>query len=147
MNRAVSRELKLYQETDEELPFTIDPDGDDITNLRVTLNAPAGTPYEEGVFFLKLTIPPGYPASPPSVKFETKIYHPNIQDDGTICLEQLKSAWTPTYTLKHAVEFIYSLLEHPNWETPLVPAIGAQHEKDPAEFERQARQWTTQYAI
>jgi ubiquitin-protein ligase len=143
----VSKELQTYQESDEELPFTIDADGDDITKLRVTLNAPAGTPYENGIFFLKLTVPPGYPTSPPSIKFETKIWHPNIQEDGTICLDQLKSSWTPRYSLKHAVEFIYSLLEHPNWETPLVTAIGAQQEKDPQEFEKQARAWTSQYAI
>jgi ubiquitin-protein ligase len=147
MNRVLSSELKKYQDGDQDLPFTIDVVGDDSSQLRVTLNAPPGTPYEDGVFFLKLTVPSGYPTSPPSVKFETKIWHPNIQEDGTICLEQLKSAWTSTYTLKHAVEFIYSLLEHPNWESPLVTAIGAQHERDPAEFEKQARDWTAKFAI
>jgi ubiquitin-protein ligase len=115
--------------------------------LRVTLSPPLGSPYEDGLFFLALTIPTGYPTSPPSVKFETKIWHPNIQEDGTICLEQLKTDWTPAYTLKHAIEFIYSLLANPNWETPLVTAVGAQYQKDPKEFERQARAWTAQYAI
>jgi ubiquitin-conjugating enzyme E2 D/E len=147
MNKTVARELTAYENSEEELPFTIDPDGDDLTKLRVTLTPPPQTPYEGGVFFLKLTIPPGYPTSPPSIVFETKIWHPNIQEDGTICLEQLKSDWNPSFTLKHAVTFVYSLLENPNWDTPLVTAIGAQHTQDPKKFEEQARAWTAQYAI
>jgi ubiquitin-protein ligase len=44
--------------------------------------------------------------SPPSITFETKIWHPNIQEGGTICLEQLKSEWNPSFTLKHAITFV-----------------------------------------
>ena len=146
MNKAVQRELLQY-ENDDDLKFTIDVEDDDLSKLRVTLSPPENTPYEDGVFFLSMTIPQQYPSSPPSIKFETKIYHPNINSDGTICLEQLKSEWTPTYTLKHAIEFIYSLMANPNWETPLVASIGAQHEKDEKEFEKTAREWTAKYAI
>lgn len=145
MNQVVQRELLAYSQ-DEDLKFTIDPEEDDVSKLRVTLAPPAGTPYEDGIFFLSMTIPAQYPSSPPTIKFNTKIYHPNINEDGTICLEQLKSDWNPTYTLKHAIEFIYCLMEHPNWESPLIPAIGAQHDKDPAEFEKTAREWTKRYA-
>jgi ubiquitin-conjugating enzyme E2 D/E len=146
MNKAIQRELLLYSE-DDDLKFTIDPEDDDVSKLRVTLSPPDHTPYEEGVFFLSMTIPQQYPASPPNIKFETKIYHPNINEDGTICLEQLKSDWNASYTLKHAIEFIYCLMEHPNWDTPLVPAIGCEHDKDPEEFERKARDWTKKYAV
>ena len=144
-NKAVSRELLQYQD-DDSLKFTIDSEEDDLSKLRVTLSPPENTPYEEGIFFLSMTIPAQYPSSPPSIKFETKIYHPNINEDGKICLEQLKSDWKPTYTLKHAIEFIYYLLEHPNWESPLVASIGSQHEKDPKEFDKTAREWTKKYA-
>lgn len=146
MNKVVQRELLQYSQ-DDELKFTIDPEDDDVSKLRVTLVAPPESPYADGVFFLSMTIPAQYPSSPPSIKFETKIYHPNINEDGTICLEQLKKDWDPMFTLKHAIEFIYCLLEHPNWENPLIPAIGAQHAKDPAEFEKTAREWTARYAV
>ena len=145
MAKIVQAELANYAE-DDTLKFSIDAD-DDLTNLRVTLSPPEGTPYEEGIFFLTMTVPPQYPASPPVVKFETKIYHPNINEDGQICLEQLKAEWKPNYTLRHAIDFIYCLLENPNWDNPLNPAIGAQYQKDPKEFERVAREWTQKYAV
>ncbi|OHS95430.1 Ubiquitin-conjugating enzyme family protein [Tritrichomonas foetus] len=146
MNKAVQRELLQYAD-DDTLKFTIDPEDDDVSKLRVTLSPPEDSPYENGIFFLSMTIPQQYPSSPPSIKFETKIYHPNINDDGTICLEQLKTDWKPNYTLKHAIEFIYSLMANPNWDSPLVASIGAQHEKDPAAFEQTAREWTETYAV
>ncbi|KAK8881278.1 hypothetical protein M9Y10_004012 [Tritrichomonas musculus] len=144
--KAIERELLKYQD-DDTLKFAIDTEGDDITTLRVTLTPPENTPYEEGIFFLKVTVPPQYPTSPPNIEFETKIYHPNITDDGKICLGQLKADWKPTFTLKNAIEFVYYLLENPAWDSPLVTSIAAQHEKDPKAFEKTAREWTNQYAV
>ena len=144
MSQVVQAELVQYAE-DDTLQFTIDSDGK-LNELRVTLVPPQGTPYEDGNFFLTINIPPQYPSTPPTIKFETKIYHPNINEEGKICLEQLKSEWRPDYTLRHAIDFIYCLLQNPNWETPLVQSIGAQHEKNPEEFEKTAREWTEKYA-
>lgn len=146
MNKNVQRELLQYQD-DDELKFSIDVEDDDVNKLRVTLSPPEGTPYEDGIFFLEITIPPTYPSSPPDIIFITKIYHPNIDENGKICLEQLKSEWKSTYTLRNAIDFIYYLLEHPNWETPLVPQIGAEYKANPKEFERKARDYTNQYAV
>ena len=144
--RVLAQELMKYED-DETLPFTIDAEGDDITQLRVTLTPPEGTPYEGGIFFLSLSVPSQYPSSPPNIKFETKIYHPNINEEGKICLEQLKSDWKPNYTLKHAIEFIYYLLEHPNWDNPLVSAIGTQHANSEADFIKTAKEWTEKFAV
>ena len=95
---------------------------------------------------LSVTVPPQYPSLPPNIEFETKIYHPNITESGIICLESLKSEWKPIYTLKNAIDFIYFLLENPDWDSPLVPSISEQHKKDPKEFEKTAREWTMKYA-
>jgi ubiquitin-conjugating enzyme E2 D/E len=146
MNRAIQHELLRYSK-DDDLKFTIDPEDDDISKLRVVLTPPEDSPYAEGIFFLSMTIPQQYPASPPNIRFETKIYHPNINDDGTICLEQLKSDWNATYTIKHAIDFIYHLMENPNWETPLVASIGFEYQQDPEKFKAKAREWTKKYAV
>lgn len=91
-SKAIQRELLKYQD-DDDLKFAVEAEGDDLTNLRITLTPPENTPYEDGVFFLKVTIPPQYPSSPPNIQFETKIYHPNITEEGQICLGQLKADW------------------------------------------------------
>lgn len=117
MNGIISKELRKYQDQDD-LNFTIDCE-DDITELRVTLTAPEGTPYEDGLFFLKMHIPAQYPASAPTIEFETKIYHPNIDENGKICMQSLKEMWNPTFDLKKAIDFVYELLKNPDWTNPL----------------------------
>jgi ubiquitin-conjugating enzyme E2 D/E len=144
--KKLQEEFALYAE-DESLKFTIDTVDDDVTNLRVSLSGPEESPYADGLFFLSLTVPATYPSTAPSIKFETKIYHPNIQDDGTICLEQLKSDWKATFTLDKAISFVYCLMEHPNWDMPLVSAIGQEHKENPALFEKKAKEFTAKYAV
>jgi len=57
------------------------------------------SPYSGGVFFLSITFPTDYPWKPPKVSFTTKIFHPNINSNGLICLNILRDEWHPVLTI------------------------------------------------
>lgn len=60
---------------------------------------PPDSPFQGGVFFLNIHFPADYPFKPPKISFTTKIYHPNINAQGGICLDILKNAWSPALTI------------------------------------------------
>lgn len=70
------------------------------------------SPYAGGVFFLSITFPTDYPFKPPKVSFTTKIYHPNINANGSICLDILRDQWSPALTISkgwHTRKFMFFL--------------------------------------
>lgn len=121
-------------------------DGDDIYNWTATIMGPAGTPYHGGVFYLNITFPQNYPFKPPKVHFVTKIYHPNINSGGGICLDILKENWSPALTVAKVLISICSLLDDPNPDDPLVPDIARQFKDQRAAYDITAREWTQHYA-
>ena len=64
------------------------------------LSHTAGTPYEGGVFRMKLVLSRDFPASPPQGFFLTKIFHPNVAKNGAICVNTLKRDWKPDHGIK-----------------------------------------------
>lgn len=58
--------------------------------IALQIHGPAQSPYEGGIFRLELFLPEDYPMTPPKIRFLTKIYHPNIDKLGRICLDVLK---------------------------------------------------------
>lgn len=75
------------------------PIGDDLFHWQATIMGPSDSPYAGGVFFLNLHFPTDYPFKPPKVNFTTKIYHPNINSNGSICLDILRDQWSPALTI------------------------------------------------
>lgn len=119
---------------------------DDLFNWEATIIGPDGTPYSGGVFILNILFPHDYPFKPPKIKFNTKIYHPNINSTGQICLDILKEQWSPALTINKVLLSICSLLNEPNPNDPLVPDIANKFKDDRLAFDRSARDWTLRYA-
>ena len=69
------------------------------STLQATILGPSESPYEGGVFFLNIHFPTDYPFKPPKFAFTTRIYHPNINSNGAICLDILRSQWSPALTV------------------------------------------------
>ncbi|KAH9673441.1 UBC core domain-containing protein [Citrus sinensis] len=104
-------------------------------------------PYAGGVFLVTIHFPPDYPFKPPKVAFRTKVFHPNINSNGSICLDILKEQWSPALTISKVLLSICSLLTDPNPDDPLVPEIAHMYKSDKAKYEATARSWTQKYAM
>ena len=107
---------------------------------------PTDSPYEGGLFELDIQLPPDYPFRPPTVTFTTKIYHPNINATGMICLDILKDQWTPALSIGKVLLSISSLLTDPNPRDPLMGDIARQYETNRELFNQTAREWTLRHA-
>ena len=121
-------------------------DEKDQYHWQATIMGPKDSPYEGGVFFLNITFPADYPFKPPKVAFTTKIYHPNINAQGGICLDILKDQWSPALSISKVLLSISSLLADANPKDPLMPDVARLYETNREEFNRVAREWTLQYA-
>ena len=114
---------------------------------QATIMGPDDSPFAGGVFFLNIHFPTDYPFKPPKFQFITKIYHPNINSNGSICLDILKDQWSPALTVSKVLLSISSLLTDANPDDPLVPDIAQQYKADRAKYETTAREWTRKYAM
>ena len=121
-------------------------DEKDIYSWQAMIEGPDDSPYQGGIFFLKINFPKDYPFKAPKINFTTKIYHPNINSNGSICLDILKDQWSPALTLSKVLLSISSLLTDPNPDDPLVPEIAIIYKDDKATFESNAAEWTRLYA-
>ncbi|XP_078198420.1 ubiquitin-conjugating enzyme E2 D4 isoform X4 [Callithrix jacchus] len=118
-----------------------------VFHWQATIMGPNDSPYQGGVFFLTIHFPTDYPFKPPKVAFTTKIYHPNINSNGSICLDILRSQWSPALTVSKVLLSICSLLCDPNPDDPLVPEVAHTYKADREKYNRLAREWTQKYAI
>ncbi|XP_072051338.1 ubiquitin-conjugating enzyme E2 2-like [Amphiura filiformis] len=121
-------------------------DDHDFFHWQATIMGPKDSPYQGGVFFLNIQFPTDYPFKPPKVSFTTKIYHPNINSNGSICLDILRSQWSPALTISKVLLSICSLLDDPNPDDPLVPEIARIYKTARPRYVSLAKEWTNKYA-
>jgi ubiquitin-conjugating enzyme (huntingtin interacting protein 2) len=94
-----------------------------------------------------IQIPKEYPFKPPIMRFETKVWHPNVSSaNGAICLDILKNEWSPALTLRTALLSLQALLSTPNPDDPQDGQVAKQYKGDFKAFESTAKYWTETYA-
>ena len=121
-------------------------DDEDMYQWQASIVGPDDSCYTGGVFFLNIHFPTDYPFKPPKITFQTKIYHPNINSNGSICLDILKDQWSPALTISKVLLSISSLLTDPNPDDPLVPEIAKLYKENKTAYEEKASEWTRKYA-
>lgn len=111
------------------------------------VTGPEDSPFEGGLFKLELFLPEDYPMSAPKVRFITKIYHPNIDRLGRICLDILKDKWSPALQIRTVLLSIQALLSAPNPDDPLANDVAELWKVNEVEAIRNAKEWTRRYAM
>ncbi|XP_059056377.1 ubiquitin-conjugating enzyme E2-17 kDa-like [Achroia grisella] len=123
------------------------PRGDNLFHWHATIMGPDDSPYQGGIFFLNIHLPKSYPFEPPKVVFKTRIYHPNINSTGIICLDILRSKWSPALTISKVLLSICSLLCDPDPNDPLEPNIARIYNTDRERYNELACEWTRRYGM
>lgn len=144
--RRIQKELQdLLKEPLENI--TAGPRSDDnLFDWSATLIGPEGTPYAGGLFYLNIHFSTNYPFKAPDIKFANKIYHPNINESGQICMDILKNEWSSALSIGRVLLSISSLLSDPNPNDPLSVEAANLYKKDINLFNQKAREYTLKYA-
>ena len=147
---AAKRILKEIRDLDSSPhdEFAAGPNSqDDLFRWTATLNGPKGTPYEGGAFYIDIKFPPEYPFKPPRMQFITKIYHPNVDYQGSMSIDILCEKWSPALTISKVLLSISIMVTSPNPDDPLLPEIADLYKKNRKKFNETAAEWTRRYAI
>ncbi|KAH1194471.1 Ubiquitin-conjugating enzyme E2 22 [Glycine max] len=139
--KQLAKELKNLDESPPE-GIKVVVNDDDFSTIFADIEGPAGTPYENGVFRMKLLLSHDFPHSPPKGFFLTKIFHPNIATNGEICVNTLKKDWNPSLGLRHVLIVVRCLLIEPFPESALNEQAGKMLLENYEEYARHARLYT-----
>ncbi|GAA0150224.1 ubiquitin-protein ligase [Lithospermum erythrorhizon] len=126
-SKRILKELKALQK-DPPVSCSAGPVAEDMFHCQATIVGPPDSPYTRGVFLVSIHFPPDYPFKPPNVAFKIKVFHPNINSNGSICLDILKEQWSPAHSFEGNLTF---------------PSI----KTDKHKYETTARSWTQKYAM
>jgi len=128
--------------TELDLPPTMTtdfPDPTDLLNFRLTIKPDEGM-YEGGAFQFSFTINSNYPHEPPKVKCTQKIYHPNVDLEGNVCLNILREDWKPVLNLNSVMVGLQYLFLEPNADDPLNKEAAEELRRSREQFIRNVKQ-------
>lgn len=150
-NRRMKRELQILSRSPPPgIAAWPREEGSRLDILEAEIRGADETPYQGGVFRLEVSIPSEYPLKPPQVRFLTRIYHPNIDNQGRICMDSLnmppKGAWKPSLNVATVLTSIQALMGCPNGDDGLMGDIAEEFRSRPDMFAEKAKAWTKRYA-
>ena len=110
------------------------------------LIVPDNPPYDKGAFRIEINFPAEYPFKPPKITFRTKIYHPNIDEKGQVCLPVISAEnWKPATKTDQVIQSLIALVNDPQPEHPLRADLAEEYSKDRKKFCKNAEQFTKKY--
>ncbi|KAI3730794.1 hypothetical protein L1987_61971 [Smallanthus sonchifolius] len=141
----VQREVDRIVNDQNLVGIRVRLDENNIRHLTATVDGPASTPYEGGIFKIDINLPDAYPFGPPHVRFITKIWHPNIShQSGAVRMSILaNNEWSSTMGLKTVLIALQALLSEPDLNEPLEEYYRASK----SSFISNARYYTEKYAM
>lgn len=117
---------------------------DNIFQWNAILDGPEDSLFEDASFVLTLKFPQDYPNHPPEVKFVTRVFHPNIYMDGSICLDILQQRWSASLDVSTILVSIRSLLTDPNPASPANSEAATLYQNHRRDYERRVREYIDQ---
>ncbi|XP_019402703.1 PREDICTED: ubiquitin/ISG15-conjugating enzyme E2 L6, partial [Crocodylus porosus] len=111
------------------------------------LLVPDSPPYNKGAFRIEISFPPEYPFKPPKITFKTKIYHPNVDEKGQVCLPIISAEnWKPATKTDQVIQALISLVNKPEPDHPLRADLADEFTQDPKRFMRNAEDHTRKFS-
>lgn len=145
--KRLEKELQDIRALAKDSSVSADAVENNLTHWKGHLKGPEGTPYVGGSYYIDIQIPADYPYNPPKMKFDTKIWHPNISSQtGAICLDVLGKEWSPALTIRTALLSIQAMLSAPEPDDPQDAEVAEQYKKNRELFNQTAKYWTETFA-
>lgn len=128
--------------------YKVEMINDGMHEFYVEFNGPRDSPYQGGVWKIRVELPDAYPYKSPSIGFVNKIFHPNVDEmSGSVCLDVINQTWSPMFDLVNVFEvFLPQLLLYPNPTDPLNGEAAALMMRDRQVYEQKVKEYCARYA-
>lgn len=128
--------------------YKVEMINDGMNEFYVEFNGPRDSPYQGGVWKIRVELPDAYPYKSPSIGFVNKIFHPNVDEmSGSVCLDVINQTWSPMFDLVNVFEvFLPQLLLYPNPTDPLNGEAAALMMRDRQVYEQKVKEYCARYA-